>query len=125
MYMSLITLLLMLPLLVHSQSDSARSQRTIVVQAIRPLPAWHPGFALVFQAGTDGLALALGHSISRHLAARLGVSAYYYKGTLNQGNETDNIQMLYRYTEQLMTINLMADVYPFKRAGLRVEYSGI
>jgi hypothetical protein len=114
----LLVLALALPVVATCQTDSSRSEPAVVTE--RPLPLYRPGFAFMISAGTAGGGVAVGYSIRRQLAVRLGANLFNYKGTLKSGKETDEIQIGFDYTVKLQNANLMLDYYPFKRAGFRL-----
>ncbi len=74
----------------------------------------------MLSAGTAGGGVAVGHSINRKLAARLGVNLFTYSGTLKSGKDTDNLQIGFDYTLKLKTTNLLFDYYPFSQSGFRL-----
>lgn len=86
----------------------------------RALSAYRPGFALIASVGSAGGGLAVGHSITRRFAARLGANAFDYSGTLKSGKESDDLQIGFDYKIKLRTINALVDYYPFARTGVRL-----
>ena len=118
-------LLLALPMMATGQISSR-------FEAAKPLRSWppdrpsraRPGFALLLSAGSTGGSLALGYSLSRQLALRIGANLFYYKGTLKSGNEADNLLIEFEYKVKLENADLKIDLYPFNRSGFRLT-SGV
>jgi hypothetical protein len=126
----LLLLWLVLPLVAHAQSDSLTTSPVVqssssAVAAVgqptpKPLPRYRPGFALMLSAGTAGGGFAVGYSIARPLAVRLGANLFSFGGTLISGKDSDDIQIGIDYKLKLQTVNLLVDYYPFKRTGVRL-----
>ncbi len=116
----LLSLLLALPVMAYSQSDSLTTRAVVAPRQIAPLPTYRPGFALMLSAGTTGIGLGIGHSINRHVGVRVGANLFTYIGTTKSGKTTDNVQMGIDYKAKLQSANLMLDIYPFKRTGFRL-----
>ncbi len=130
-------LLLVLPLIARSQSDSlttaptqstsarptpfdSSSRLTAIAKTPKPLPLYRPGFALMLMAGTAGGGISVGYSIRRQVAARLGLNLFSYGSTILSGKETDDLQISFDYKIKLQNADLMVDFYPFKRSGVRL-----
>ncbi len=117
----LLLLLLVLPLIARSQSDSLTTTAPAAVSKTpKQLPKYRPGFALMLSAGTTGGGLSVGYTIRRQLAVRLGLNLFNYNGSLISGKETDDLQLQFDYKVKLQTVNLLVDLYPFKRSGVRL-----
>ncbi len=84
------------------------------------LPVYRPGVAVSVHGGTAGFGVGLSKSIVRQVAVRAGVNRFTYNGTLKSGKDTDELQLGFDYTINLSSVNLLADYYPFKRAGFRI-----
>ncbi|WP_461148737.1 hypothetical protein [Spirosoma pulveris] len=109
-------LILALPLVATAQNDTPAG----AARATRPLPLYKPGFALMLSAGSTGGGVAVGYSINRSVAVRVGANLFNYDGTLKSGKDTDDIQIGFDYTVKLKNADLMVDLYPFKRSGFRL-----
>ncbi|RYC71377.1 hypothetical protein [Spirosoma sordidisoli] len=116
---SYLILLLATSLSAYCQTDLSTDQRQINTPT-RPLPPYRPGFAVMLSAGSAGGGVAVGYSINRQLAARLGLNLFSYSGTLTSGKDTDDIQIGFDYKLKLLNTNLLLDYYPFKRSGFRL-----
>jgi hypothetical protein len=114
-----LVLLLATSLTAYCQTDSAPDQPQ-ALKMPKPLPTYQPGFAVMLSAGSAGGGVAVGHSISRQLAARLGVNMFSYSGTLKSGKDTDNLQIGFDYKLKLQTTNLLLDFYPISQSGFRM-----
>ncbi|GAB3769742.1 hypothetical protein GCM10028818_06390 [Spirosoma horti] len=116
----LLAISLILPSTLYAQSDlsATASERTSL--SARSLPAYRPGFAIMASAGTAGGGLAVGYSINRRFAARLGVNAFQYSNTLKSGKDSDDLQIGFDYKIKLKTINALVDYYPFAQTGFRI-----
>ncbi|GAB3764927.1 hypothetical protein [Spirosoma pomorum] len=114
----LLALALASPLVATCQTDSLRSEPAAV--PAHSLPLYRPGFAFMISAGTAGGGAAVGYSINRQLAVRLGMNLFNYKGNLKSGKDSDEIQIGFDYAVKLKSADLLLDYYPFKRAGFRL-----
>lgn len=112
-------LLLTTSLSAYCQPGPASYQASIS-KTSSPLPPYRPGFAVMLSAGSAGGGVAVGYSINRQLAARLGVNLFNYSGTLKSGKDSDDLQIGFDYKLKLQTTNLLLDFYPIKRSGFRV-----
>lgn len=112
-------LLLATSLSAYCQPDSASDQLS-GNKTPSPLPPYRPGFAVMLSAGSAGGGVAVGYSINRQLAARLGVNLFNYSGVLKSGKDSDDLQIGFDYKLKLQTTNLLLDFYPIKRSGFRV-----
>ncbi|MBC3784084.1 hypothetical protein [Spirosoma utsteinense] len=112
-------LLLATSLSAYCQTDPT-SDQVSGSKTSSPLPPYRPGFAVMLSAGSAGGGVAVGYSINRQLAARLGFNMFNYSGTLKSGKDSDNLQIGFDYKLKLQTTNLLLDFYPFKRSGFRV-----
>jgi hypothetical protein len=81
---------------------------------------YKPGIALIAHAGTAGFGLDIDKSLFRQLALRIGANKFTYKGTLTSGNESDELQIGFNYTINLLSFNALLDYYPFKQTGFRL-----
>lgn len=117
--------LLALPMMATGQTISRfeASKPARSVPLYRPGHA-RPGFILLVSAGSTGGSVALGYSVSRQLALRVGANLYHYNGTLKSGNDADNIQIEFDYQIKLENADLKIDLYPFNRSGFRLT-SGV
>ncbi|GAB3948890.1 hypothetical protein GCM10028805_24280 [Spirosoma harenae] len=70
--------------------------------------------------GSAGGGVAVGYSINRQLAARLGANLFNYSDKLKSGKDSDDLQIGFDYKVKLQTVNLLVDYYPFKQTGVRV-----
>lgn len=111
---------LFFPFTLYAQANLSKKASESTSFSPRSLPTYRPGFAIMASAGSAGGGVAVGYSINRRFAARLGANAFRYSGTLTSGEDSDELQIGFNYKIKLQTVNALVDYYPFDQTGLRL-----